>query len=66
MIDLISTRRALQEIPELGMEEFKTHSFLMETIEGLLQDCSFAQVRTWKTGILVYLTGSAQEKTIGW
>ncbi len=26
----------------------------------------FAQVRTWKTGILVYLTGSAPEKTIGW
>ena len=48
------------------MEEFKTHAFLMETIEGLLQDCSFSQVRTWETGILVYLTGSAPQKTIGW
>ncbi len=38
----------------------------METIEGLLQDCSFSQVRTWETGILVYLTGSAPQKTIGW
>ena len=66
MLYLIATRRALHQIPELGMEEFKTHAFLMETIEGLLQDCSFSQVRTWETGILVYLTGSAPQKTIGW
>ncbi|HFI0513143.1 TPA: N-acetyldiaminopimelate deacetylase [Streptococcus suis] len=66
MLDLIATRRALHQIPELGMEEFKTHAFLMETIEGLLQDCSFSQVRTWETGIFVYLTGSAPQKTIGW
>ncbi len=66
MLDLIATRRALHQIPELGMEEFKTHAFLMETIEGLLQDCSFSQVRAWETGILVYLTGSAPQKTIGW
>ena len=66
MLDLIATRRALHQIPELGMEEFKTHALLMETIEGLLQDCSFSQVRTWETGILVYLTGSAPQKTIGW
>ena len=66
MLDLIATRRTLHQIPELGMEEFKTHAFLMETIEGLLRDCSFAQVRTWETGILVYLTGSAPQKTIGW
>ena len=66
MLDLIATRRTLHQIPELGMEEFKTHAFLMATIEGLLRDCSFAQVRTWETGILVYLTGSAPQKTIGW
>ena len=66
MLDLIATRRALHQIPEQGMEEFKTHAFLMETIEGLLQDCSFSKVPTWETGILVYLTGSAPQKTIGW
>ena len=66
MLDLIATRRALHQIPEVGMEEFKTHAFLMETIANLLQDCSFSQVRTWETGILVYLTGSAPQKTIGW
>lgn len=66
MLDLIATRRALHQIPELGMEEFKTHAFLMETLEGLLTDCSFAQVRTWETGILVYLTGTEGKRTIGW
>ncbi|MGQ7374703.1 M20/M25/M40 family metallo-hydrolase, partial [Streptococcus suis] len=43
-----------------------THSFLTSTLAVLLPECTFAQVRTWKTGILVYLTGSAPEKTIGW
>lgn len=40
MLDLIATRRSLHQIPELGMEEFKTHAFLMETIENLLEDCT--------------------------
>ncbi|MBF0777966.1 N-acetyldiaminopimelate deacetylase [Streptococcus cuniculi] len=66
MLDLIATRRALHQIPELGMEEFKTHAFLMEILEGLLTDCSFDQIRTWETGILVYLTGTEGKKTIGW
>lgn len=66
MLDLIAIRRALHQIPELGMEEYKTHAFLMETIRQLLVSCPFAQIRTWETGILVYLTGFESEKTIGW
>ncbi|MER0123626.1 N-acetyldiaminopimelate deacetylase [Streptococcus sp. ZJ100] len=66
MLDLIAIRRALHQIPEIGMEEFKTHAFLMETLSTLLKDCSFAHIRTWETGILVYLTGTIGEKTIGW
>ncbi|MEX5398323.1 N-acetyldiaminopimelate deacetylase [Streptococcus sp. ZJ93] len=66
MLDLIAIRRALHQIPEIGMEEFKTHAFLMETLSTLLKDCSFAQIRTWETGVLVYLTGTVGEKTIGW
>ncbi|HFI0084469.1 TPA: N-acetyldiaminopimelate deacetylase [Streptococcus suis] len=66
MLDLIATRRALHQIPEIGMEEFKTHAYLMDVIGQLLENCAFAQVRTWKTGILVHLTGSAPEKNIGW
>ncbi|MDG3132563.1 N-acetyldiaminopimelate deacetylase [Streptococcus suis] len=66
MLDLIATRRALHQIPEIGMEEFKTHAFLLETIDSILQNCQFAQVRTWKTGILVYLIGYEPDKTVGW
>lgn len=66
MLDLIAIRRSLHQIPELGMEEFKTHAFLMKTLDGLLKECSFAQIRTWETGILVYLAGSEGKKTIGW
>ncbi len=50
MLDLIATRRALHQIPELGMEEFKTHAFLMETIEGLLQDCSLPKSALGRQG----------------
>lgn len=66
MLDLIATRRALHQIPEIGMEEFKTHAFLLEAIDSILQNCQFAQVRTWKTGILVYLIGYEPDKTVGW
>lgn len=66
MLDLIAIRRSLHQIPELGMEEFKTYAFLMKTLDSLLKDCSFAQIRTWETGILVYLAGSEGGKTIGW
>lgn len=66
MLDLIATRRALHQIPEIGMKEFKTHAFLLETIDSILQNCQFAQVRTWKTGILVYLIGYEPDKTVGW
>ena len=66
MLDLIQTRRDLHQIPEIGLEEYKTHAYLMDVIEGLIEGKSFAQVRTWNTGILVFLEGYAPSKTIGW
>lgn len=66
MLDLIAIRRALHQIPEVGMEEFKTHTLLMETLDKLLDSCPFAQIQTWETGILVYLAGTEGRKTIGW
>ena len=66
MLDLIQTRRDLHQIPEIGLEEYKTHAYLMDVIEGLIEGKSFAQVRTWNTGILVFLEGNAPSKTIGW
>ena len=30
MLDLIQTRRDLHQIPEIGLEEFKTQAYLLE------------------------------------
>ena len=64
MLDLIQTRRDLHQIPEIGLEEFKTHSYLLDVIEKLTVGKDFVQVRTWRTGILVYLQGSQPERTM--
>ena len=66
MLDLIQTRRDLHQIPEIGLEEFKTQAYLLNVIEKLTADKNFVQIRTWQTGILVYLQGSQPERTIGW
>ena len=66
MLDLIQTRRDLHQIPEIGLEEYKTHAYLMEVLEGLTADKDFVQIRTWNTGILVFLQGSQGDQTIGW
>ena len=66
MLDLIQTRRDLHQIPEIGLEEFKTHAYLLSIIETLTAGKDFVQIRTWRTGILVYLQGSQPEGTIGW
>ena len=66
MLDLIQIRRDLHQIPEIGLEELKTQAYLLKVIENLIADKDFVQVRTWQTGILVYLTGYQAEQTIGW
>ncbi len=65
-LELIQIRRDLHQIPEIGMEEFKTQAYLLSKIEALLQDIDFAESRTWKTGIIVRLKGYVPDKTIGW
>lgn len=65
-LDLIQIRRELHQIPEIGMEEFKTQAYLLAKIELILDCCAYAEVRTWQTGTLVYLKGSNPKKTIGW
>ena len=66
MLDLIQIRRDLHQIPEIGLEEYKTQAYLLKVIEDLIAGKDFAHVRTWQTGILVYLQGSQPERTIGW
>lgn len=66
MLDLIQTRRDLHQIPEIGLEEFETQAYLLDVIKKLIADKDFVELRTWRTGILVYLHGSQPTKTIGW
>ncbi|UOQ95777.1 N-acetyldiaminopimelate deacetylase [Halobacillus shinanisalinarum] len=62
--ELIHIRRDLHRIPELGFEEYKTHTYLLEFIKELPQD--HLTVETWKTGIFVKVEGRAPKKTIGY
>lgn len=66
MLDLIQTRRDLHQIPEIGLEEFETQAYLLDVIKKLIAGKDFGELRTWRTGILVYLHGSQPTKTIGW
>lgn len=66
MLDLIKTRRDLHQIPEIGLEEYKTQAYLLERIAEITAGKSFVEQRLWKTGILVFLHGSSPMKTIGW
>ncbi|MEX2785322.1 N-acetyldiaminopimelate deacetylase [Streptococcus sp. H49] len=66
MIDLKATRRALHQIPEIGLQEFKTHDFLLKRIKDLTASKDFVHIKTWQTGILVFLEGYQPGKIIGW
>lgn len=62
--ELIQIRRDLHQIPEIGLEEFATHRYLMEKIQQLQKD--YMEIREWQTAILVRVKGSQPEKCIGW
>ena len=66
MIDYQKIRRDLHQIPEIGLEEYKTHAYLMRIIDELTAGLDFVEIRTWRTGILVFVKGSTPVKTIGW
>ncbi|EOL44453.1 N-acetyldiaminopimelate deacetylase [Enterococcus caccae] len=61
---LIEIRRQLHQIPEIGLEEEKTHKYLLEIITSLDKD--FIEYKTWRTGIMVFVHGKEPKKTIGW
>lgn len=64
MKTLQDIRRDLHRIPELGFEEVKTQSYLLEQIRTLPQDR--LTITTWKTGIVVKIEGTEPTQTIGW
>lgn len=61
---LSEIRRALHQIPEIGLEEVKTQSYLLDEIERIKKD--YMEIRCWQTGTLVFVKGSEPTKTIGW
>ncbi len=66
MLNLVEIRRQLHQIPEIGLQEFKTQSFLLKIIHEIIDGKDYIELKTWRTGILVYLHGQAPVKTIGW
>ena len=65
-LDLVQIRRDLHQIPEIGLEEHKTHAYLLDKIAIITAGKEFVEQRTWRTGILVFVKGSNPEKTVGW
>ena len=53
-LDLVKIRRDLHQIPEIGLEEFKTQAYLLERIAEITEGKEFVEQRTWRTGILVF------------
>lgn len=57
-------RRALHRIPEPGFQEYKTQRYLLDFISRLPQER--LSVRTWRTGVLVRVSGRIGARTIGY
>ncbi|MSE20862.1 amidohydrolase, partial [Lactobacillus parabuchneri] len=65
--DLIHIRRHLHEYPELAMHEFKTHDYLLETIQSMNQDhLEVREIPELPTALLVYVAGANPQRTIGY
>ncbi|ULL17565.1 N-acetyldiaminopimelate deacetylase [Paenibacillus sp. H1-7] len=60
----VSIRRDLHQIPEAGFAEFKTQQYLLDYISTLPQER--IEVRTWRTGILVNVKGTAPTRRLGY
>lgn len=63
-MNLVETRRELHRIPELGFQEFKTQSYLLDKINAMQTDR--VEVKEWRTGIMVRVSGTNPNKTIGY
>lgn len=60
----VNIRRDLHQIPELGFQEFKTQQYILDYLATLPSER--LQIKTWRTGILVHVHGTAPTKTIGY
>lgn len=60
----IKIRRDLHLIPEIGLQEYKTHEYLLNVIHQLPSDN--LEIKTDETAILVRVKGTEGKRTIGW
>jgi len=63
MQKFVEIRRQLHQIPEPGYQEFKTQQYLLDYIGRLSQER--IEVKTWRTGILVKVSGRNPKRRIG-
>jgi N-acetyldiaminopimelate deacetylase len=63
-MDLITVRRDLHKIPEIGFQEFKTQQYILELLQSI--KTSYMHIHTWKTGVIVEIIGKNPVKKIGW
>lgn len=64
MNELITIRRELHKIPEVGFQEFKTQQYILTFLTELPQQ--HLQITTWKTGVVAFIQGTKPTKLIGW
>lgn len=60
----VAIRRQLHQIPEPGFAEFKTQQFLLDYLHSLPQER--VEIRTWRTGVLVNVKGTAPKRRLGY
>ncbi|MFB5660759.1 N-acetyldiaminopimelate deacetylase [Alteribacillus sp. HJP-4] len=61
---LISIRRDLHRIPEIGFSEVRTQTYLKKILSQMPKQ--HLSLTEWKTGLLVFVEGTAPLRTIGY
>lgn len=65
--ELLTIYRHLHQFPELGLEEFKTHDYLLTIIQQLPQDyLQIKEVDALPTALLVKVSGKSHKRLIGY
>lgn len=60
----VQIRRDLHQIPEPGFQEVKTQRYILDYLNNLPQER--LQIKTWRTGVLVRVSGTNPQRTIAW
>lgn len=63
-MDLITIRRDLHKIPEIGFQEYKTQQYLLEQIRSMPQER--LEIVEWRTGIAVKVRGTDATRLLAW